>query len=260
LQIPVVNFGIFAGFDLDYQFRLLEPLLQEGDVILLSFEYSSYAFTGEMSANTRNYIMERDPEYFRAQNISAELQQIFTMGPGRMAGMVKAGILPTIERQRMYPTDKLNEFGDQTINRIENNSPNLPQPDRLEPENIAALIQENAASWAILSSFIEEMHTKKRVGFLATFPNTLFFPDYEKPEFIEFTAKIANFYNHQGVPVLGSAAEFMYPIQYLYDTVYHLNAPGVMKRSEQLAALLQSEPLIIELQTYWAAHPSQSGR
>lgn len=254
LEIPTVNFGIFAGFDLDYQIQLLKPLLHQGDIVVMSYEYSAYCFSGEMSPNTRNYIVERDLDYFYLQPLNVQLEQAFTMGPGRMVEMSRSAVLPPIKRKRLYPLEKMNPFGDQTINRIE--EANQEQVKRTTAFDVVKTCKAPIASWTVLENFIQSMKNERDIKFLATFPNTLKFKEYERKDFKTFMQEISDFYQKNRIPMLGSANEFTYPIELFYDSSYHLNAEGVKKRSERLAELLKDNLVVQEAQAYWKSNPS----
>ncbi|MGB7416195.1 MAG: hypothetical protein WA902_18470 [Thermosynechococcaceae cyanobacterium] len=252
LKVPTVNFGIFAGFDLDYQLQLLKPLLREGDIVVLAFEYPAYCFSGEMSSDTRNYIMERDPDFFTKQPLMVQLRQALTLGPGRMVQLGMSAVLPTIERQRLYPIERLNAFGDQMINREE--APNLRAIQRYKALDISKSCRGPSASWSILDQFSQSMKKEKNVALLATFPNTIDFQDYKKADFRNFTQKITAFYQTEQIEVLGSPQDFMYPIDFFYDTSYHLNGKGVKVRSERLSELLGQTSVVQSTQRYWREH------
>ncbi|MGF1601222.1 MAG: hypothetical protein ACFCU8_04245 [Thermosynechococcaceae cyanobacterium] len=252
LKVPTVNFGIFAGFDLDYQLQLLKPLLREGDIVVLTFEYSAYCFSGAMSSDTRNYIIERDANFFMKQPRWVQLRQVFTLGPGRMVQLGMSAMLPTIERQRLYPIERLNAFGDQMINREE--APKLREIKRYKALDVSQSCRGPSASWSILDQFSESMRKEKNVALLATFPNTIDFQDYKKADFRNFTEKITAFYQTENIEVLGSSQEFMYPIDFFYDTSYHLNGKGVKVRSERLSELLGQTSVVQSAQRYWREH------
>jgi hypothetical protein len=249
LKVPTVNFGIFAGFDLDYQLQLLKPLLREDDVVVLAFEYPAYCFSGEMSSDTRNYIIERDEAFFKSQPLMVQLRQAFTLGPGRMVELGMSAVLPSIERQRLYPIERLNAFGDQTINREE--APNLKEVKRYQAHDLRQMCRQPSTSWSILKEFAQSIQTEKNVALLATFPNTVNFKAYQEAEFRNFTQEITEFYQQQNIDVLGSPQEFMYPVDFFYDTSYHLNARGVEVRSERLAELLSQTSAVQSVQRYW---------
>ena len=48
------------------------------------------------------------------------------------------------------------------------------------------------------------------------------------------------------VEILGNPTSFMYPSNYFYDTLYHLNKIGRKKRTEDLASLIKKTPAMMK--------------
>ncbi|WP_461429933.1 hypothetical protein, partial [Ketobacter sp.] len=250
--VPTVNFGIWAGFDLVYQMHNIKEFLRDGDVVVFSFEYTNYDYPTRMSEGTRQYVMQRDESYFLEQPVMEQLNQIFTLGPEGFYKILAAALVPNVEVERAYPIEKINEFGDQTVNRVD-------KPDALKqriiknrgPDNFSHKVDNMDRGLTALADQIEVLRDKKEVKFLATYPNTIYFKEYEDGHLNQFEDKFEDFFEKKDIPVLGAARDFMYPKKYFYDTAYHLNNLGVEKRSKALAELLLKDGDIQKMRKYW---------
>jgi hypothetical protein len=77
------------------------------------------------------------------------------------------------------------------------------------------------------------------VTVLATFPNTLYKPQYDGSLVTESIQEIKDFYASQNIPVLGSAREAMLPESDFYDGIYHLTHAAAIERTERLLPYLK---------------------
>ncbi len=66
---------------------------------------------------------------------------------------------------------------------------------------------------------------------LATFPNTIYRPEYDQPQGEHAIKVITDFYTSQGVPVIGTAREAMLPSGEFFDTLFHLTLEGAQRRT-----------------------------
>ena len=63
---------------------------------------------------------------------------------------------------------------------------------------------------------------------------------YQKPTAIGVEARVRNFYQDLGVPLLGIQADWLYPDSHFYDTNYHLTEEAAQRHSHRLAARLRT--------------------
>jgi hypothetical protein len=79
------------------------------------------------------------------------------------------------------------------------------------------------------------------VTVLATFPNVVHRPEYDGANAREAIQMITDFYASQGVPVLGTAQDAMYPPAQFFEMPYHLTHD---------AAIMHTKKLMPELERY----------
>ena len=77
-----------------------------------------------------------------------------------------------------------------------------------------------------------------RITVFATWPNTLYFSEYDRNPVFE---DIANFYRALGVEIVGKPQDAMVTKEFLADTIYHLTASGIAMRTSKLIENLKSD-------------------
>ncbi len=91
--------------------------------------------------------------------------------------------------------------------------------------------------------FIEWAKENNALHVLATFPNIARNSEYKDPVVNEIERKLIEFYNSNGVPVVGTLRGTMFPEEDCYDTLYHLTSPVVERRTAELCQKIS--PLLI---------------
>jgi hypothetical protein len=237
LGIPPVNMAITDGVGLEYILYRTRPVVRSGDWILAPLEYSLYgkALGGERPVKACiDYVLAYDPDCFRAQKLTQKAKFIASLGTWRLSEGLLRIVFPfpkTLEEQSPLSLD---ENGDETDNigqKFDGVTNAL--------ENV--LLQEEALSATALrtlSGFIDDCE-KNGVRFFAAYPSLF----YDKAYLSETTRKkiavIEAFYASKNVPLLGTFEDFLYPLEDMYDTRYHLNAEGREKRTRQILELLK---------------------
>lgn len=74
---------------------------------------------------------------------------------------------------------------------------------------------------------------------LVTFPTTIRFDDYESEEFMDQVARIRTFVQENGGRVIGNPDDFLFSIEYFFNTNYHANEEGRKKSTDRLGDLLK---------------------
>jgi hypothetical protein len=240
LGLPTINFGTFAGFDIRYQLDVLEPLLKSGDTLILNWEYESYCYDGRVSAETLQYIFERDSKYYLSQNWISQLKQVYQMNGSDLVQSLISKLLPSSKRKRRYPTELVNEFGDQTVNRLAPVGKNSQESlATLGPIELGPVCGNSEALKELIADLAKKMN-KKGINLMATWPATISFKEYENSKYRSFFESIKGLYQKNSVPVLGKPEEYFYDQGFFFDTRYHLNKRGVERRTLALVKILRS--------------------
>jgi hypothetical protein len=78
-----------------------------------------------------------------------------------------------------------------------------------------------------------------RITLLAAFPAILQDPLYDRPEYVAYFRQITDFYQANGVPMVGTARDAMMPEDDIYDGILHLTHAGAIARTERLIPYLK---------------------
>lgn len=233
---PVVNMGLHAGFGGLFNSEIAKANIQEGDIVLLGYEYGWHG-----------------PGYFDTLGVD----------------LIMSGIDSKIEMYRYIPLDKwpeiigyLPEFckkkaqyvpseGTYSRSSFDENAHMILQREFIftyyeaQVETYGRLTLENVQiaedSKAYLQEFKEYVTGKgAKVYFIAP-------PLYEKAnntedavfnELVELTEK------EVGIDYISNPLDYMYTEEYIFDTIYHCNSEGAIKRTEQLIKDLEENAII----------------
>lgn len=241
---PTVNMAVHAGLRVDYPLYRIEKIARPGDTVLLVCEYEFYLDSLSYSSEIYDdYILARDPEVFR---------QMSLLGKIDMATRIPFKRLQTGWRNRRTPEhvrppsppyspytpispgiDCLDDNGDEIFNTVATQPP--PNPAMQIPSDVLSdgIPSEGTDGFKIMAVFLQWAHAH-HITVLATFPNIVYQPAYDEPNGQKTIETITRFYTSQGVPVIGTARQAMFPINQFFDTRYHLTHEAALERTEQL--------------------------
>jgi hypothetical protein len=235
-----VNMGTYAGWDTDYLLYWIEQTARPGDTVLLALEYQLYVKPLGSEPHD-DYVLARDPDYFRQLSLLARIDMATRVSFKRIQKGINIrqhGESPP----RPHPpyTDGasyIDGHGDETGNTaVDQTNPNIV-------EIVAPLIDGISTTHA---PGFDEVHRfvawakAHDVTLLATFPNVVQRPEYEGANAREAIQTIIGFYAAEGVPVIGTAQDAMYPPDQFFELPYHLTHDAAVMRTEKLVPGLKA--------------------
>ncbi|HBL14339.1 MAG TPA: hypothetical protein DD379_23720 [Cyanobacteria bacterium UBA11162] len=236
-KIPCVNGGTLLGLGPDYLFTVARSWLKPGDLVLLPLEYEQYQDNGIPTSDLIDYVLARDYNYLLSTDLVTKIRLIGGISYPRLTRGILAKIKPPQPQTTGFQSKTLNEYGDET---------NLQQSDiseemtkkvaAIKPMQIGGYISSSHGMDSI-AKFVKWCETN-HIKVVATWPNTIWFEDYNTPSKQELFRSIEHFYHTINVPVLGQPRDFMYDKSLFWDTIYHLNDRGVHHRTKQTIDLL----------------------
>ena len=241
---PTINMGTAVGLNLDYRFYRLEKILRPGDTVLLACEYESYTNSVDFET-TDDYVMGRDPEYFRQLSLLDKIYVATRVPFKRLQKgwrnrrtpehvLIKTAHSPYNPfSATYYPLD---DNGDEMLNTAADRPPPqflIGNLARQIPSLVNGIPSGNTKGFEMLTPFIEWAQAH-HLTVLATFPNVIYHPVYDGPNGQKAIQTITDFYASHGVPVVGTAREAMLPVDQFFDYMYHLTHQAALKRTERL--------------------------
>ena len=240
LKIPTVNYGVNAGLGY-YLFERAKKNLKKGDIVILPLEYRYYeshknVFENELAI----YLTGYDKEYIN--NSLSFLDKINLITQLRTRDLLRFSyqqiVPPNGEKQR-GSREKLDINGDILTNKIE---------DKKTDEELYAQVKDKVFSDLPLTDDADQKLSDfitwckaNNITVYATWPSYLCHNKVFSESDIEGINEIESFYQKHDVQILGNYSDFLYDVDWFYDTIYHLNERGKQKRTEHLLDLLRDK-------------------
>lgn len=239
LGVPAVNLGAQQGLQLRYILDQAREVARPGDRILLALEYDLYLDDGIPRFVQLDYIFSRDPDYLRRTSPWVALRLAMSPDAVRLWTGIQARFRPPVRVEGSYNSRTLNHRGDETNNVQERRSP-ADSTRVANAEPLPLYRSGESYAWGVLDDFLSWAEGAG-VSVAATWPATLYFPEYEQPEAV-LAGEIREFYRERGIEVVGSPQDFWYRSGDMYDTHYHLASQAARKNGRRLAELLREHP------------------
>lgn len=242
MNVPCLNAAINVGLGLEYTFHYAQSFAKPGDTILLPLEYELYYSSDAVNNVLVDYVFSRDPKYLDSLDLSERVDFFKGLGIERLL----VGLLSKLDEdanRRASRGSALNQNGDRTSNLASEMTAEhykrlqAARPFKVPPGFIQDSSNFNSYGFDQIKAFAEWCQ-RNNIRLIATWPNLMYFEEYQEQEYQIFFQKIRNFYASIEVPVVGKPYDSMYEQSLFYDTAYHLNDEGVRKRTHQLLKLL----------------------
>jgi len=231
LGMPVINMGLHAGLGLRYMVDEIIPYIREGDIVIIIPEYAHFI----------SISLDGRPSELGAV-IKLCRQCVSGIHTPTQIGNVVVGILSESEGDLLrvvedsgtgkpYSRDSFNRFGDNVAHL------NLPVPGNQGARitDLSVLTPNPAIKFLNYS----QEHIKEkgaRVFFMfPSIPET----DYKTAE-KDFLFLQELLQTELDIPILGTIQDFVFPEDFFYDTIYHLNGVGRSYRTSRMIELISA--------------------
>jgi hypothetical protein len=246
LNYPTVNLGTHASLGLPYMCHLTKQAAKPGDTVVLAFEYNTYNFgLVRRDAVFVDYLLARDPAYFRALPLTAKFEIAMMTTFPRLRKGIQNRFRPegTPPPDSIYHSSQLNMYGDQLGNDATNRPANVPGLYKRDGV-LARGLPKGLPAFESIKEFMSWARANQ-VRVFATYPNVMDNPGYKTALAQKALQRIRDAYAELQVPMIGSFEESLMPASAFLDTYYHLTREGARERTERLiphlAAVLERE-------------------
>lgn len=234
LNINSMNFGCMVGLGPEILFENAKEFLKPGDTVVLCWEYETYRF------HRRN----RNLNYLGLM-----------MGPQKNV-FDKIPLLDRLYLKLYFPFNLVrfslfsilsstHDLGDiykcgwsfDDLGNVTSNIGTVTSKAELENSPLTPLISEHEIhqDLTIIVNKILDFADKNKIKIYATWPNTYRNSSYKTNNLVATNLETYKFFwKKLGVEVLGEPEDAMFPIEYFYDSVYHLNRKGTELRTLKL--------------------------
>ncbi|MEI6673588.1 MAG: hypothetical protein WCO57_00265 [Verrucomicrobiota bacterium] len=247
LGVPTLNAATHAALGMAYLLENGKHALRPGDTVILvpEFEILDYGEAKRSvwaSSMYVDYILARDPDYYRKLSLSDQIEIALMMPLKRLvtglAGRDKPE--PTIRYAAYdaYDPARVDAHGDMTGHTAQRRPAACPPRDERVCEPLVSGLPANASGLPLLVGFCR-WATENRIRVLAGFPNTADQPCYDTPCAIALETRLREFFAAQGVPLIGSLHDALMPPAEFFDSNYHPTEEASVQRTIRLAAQLK---------------------
>ena len=245
LHVPSVNYGTHAALPLDYLIDRWKSALDPGDLLVLSLEWSFLDHdTDEVNAVFAGYMLGGDPGYFFEMGWRTQAQIILTTPPGRLLLPLYLSRKENQQMQAVYREWILayyvNKFGDYFWN-------DASRSDRAHLEELQAAAVRKGHSldkatadtpfWRTLANFAA-WAKKRDITVVFAAPSVLENSEMDGPKSRKFFEAAEAHYRAIGIPVISPQSGNFYPLELMFDSIYHPNADGSRERTKRLILAL----------------------
>lgn len=238
--VRTVNLGTHAGLGADYLLYWAKQTARPDDTVLLILEYELYA-GGEASEVHDDYVLARDPAYFCQLSMFDRIDLATRISWKRLWKGLNIRRHGETEPRPHPPytqgANYIDAFGDETGNTAIGQPPAHSEMAQLAKPLLEGYPSTNMAGFEAVRRFLQWARWN-RVVVLATFPNLVHRPEYDGPVARDAEKTIMDFYQGQGVPVIGTAEGAMFPSDQYFEVPYHLSRGAAVVRTQRLAPSL----------------------
>lgn len=226
--LSIVNMGLQRGLGLPYMLKELKGKIKETDIVILCLEYDFY-YDKQLDGYTPLFMLENKLNNFHYFNNHDDLLRIITFTPKFLQIKMNSIFFNTNTiKNPVYNKDAFNEYGD-VISHMD---------VKQKPQNLNYNVFDldyNTKSIRLINDFVSENPQAKIYTVFPSFIESVYNKKQKKIE--KLNAFISTRLN---TTFIGEPNTFVFPDQYFFDSVYHLNKEGRKMRSEKLAELINS--------------------
>lgn len=227
---PTINLGTHAGLGSRYLLHIAEESAKPGDTVLLIMEYD----LADTTYFTDDYIISVDNDYLWKLPLLEKINLAIRVPYKRLDITKRKPPTPRpANPENITPytmgVETIDDYGDEIYNLKTQYTP--PHPEAMKSGRpVLSIDGHKFVAYIDFCQWAKANH----VTVLATYPNLIYQPEYDQPTAQAELKVVKDFYASQGVPVLGTPREAMFPEDQFYDTVYHLLHSAAIERTNRL--------------------------
>jgi hypothetical protein len=232
--IETVNMGTFAGLGLPYILYRVQPIVRQDDIVVLSPEYQILALSEAAPRYARTYCALSDPAYLLHIPPQEAIKVAFQI-PYREI-IAETLLARHGAKSSGYRIEDVSQRGDEQSNEVDR-TPEDKLAKVKKDLGLNPIFDPSAPAWASMAEF---MGTARKRGARLYFawPGIAENPVFASERYKKFFGMLQHHVEGMGIEVISSPSDFFLPIDEMYDTQYHPNGRGKLRRTERLLASL----------------------
>lgn len=237
---PTVNFGLHAALPLYYLLNEAKGALCEGDTLILSLEWQ--VFTQDETNLTEvfvGYLLGDDPKGFRKLKDGAQWEVILASKASRILLPIRFSEDQSEWFQWVTDGWVAKEFFNDRGDYLKNTERDRGEYQRKVIENMPPMlpgyfkINFKSLNWSRFKKFLKWCHGKD-IRVLYVFPPMMDIPEHRLPEVKADVQIFAKALEAEGVTIVLTQEESLYPKDWFFDSFYHLTSDARKRRTDQL--------------------------
>lgn len=244
LGMPVVNMGLYARLGLRYMLAQAKPYIAANDLVVIVPEYDQFYgdfADGDFTLNTALLYAPTDRIGDFAESYSlidvVLRPRVENARRSFMQGLAGAfGV-----RDKYFPPDTAPLYSRRAFNAYGDMVAHLGRPG-LNPDSI--FVGPMPALAGFNSEIVADLNKFGRVARARGARTRFLFPSYIDRAYAINSARIdslrVRLAEQMNVPIVGTAADFVFPSAMFFDTRYHLNEEGRRVRTLRMIEVLRS--------------------
>lgn len=241
LGYSIVNFGTHAAYGLRFMLDIIKQGLQPGDIIIIIPEYELF-FMGVDGHETMAELILAYPEALKYMKTIGQIQNIIEVFPRIME--IKEEVLYSKPKPHgVYSRGGFNIFGD-VISHLGKQNHQI-DVDKSNPFYADPAISPSVEKAVFLLNDFIDIARQKGVGVYFMYPallDQMFF--YFEDSIIPLSQKLEKEIH---APIISKPHESVFPIEFFFDTVYHLNMQGREKFTQLVLEKISKHILNISI-------------
>ncbi len=228
--IETVNLAVSGGFSLQFNFDYAKPLLNPGDIVILSLPTN---VIGDANPFGFKYDYHYFRLYDRAKLLSFSMMDLlkFPWETNLLDSLTTTiTYVSRLVFKGHYTPDELTSRGDYA-------ACTTPYSGPLEAFVANGEQLTNTASWKLIQKYRDEFK-ERGIDFYFAWGARLNMPEYKSEAWNQFMDGIETSIDQSGIKTLGDIREFLYDSSSFCNSPFHLNFEGAKVRSLQVAANL----------------------
>jgi hypothetical protein len=228
LDMPVFNFGTNASVYY-HIFTLSKEILKKDDIVIANIEYPLFFCkkkTAFSPVRIGELYMINSQEYSKRVSFLEKLNLKLLTGRDFVA-WINNNSFP--DRDELPDSSEtINQNGDSKVNTVENTDLTVLKglvTDPIEFDNRRVQNFPETDCFEEIVKFKDWCH-ENEIQFYLSFPTVVKFDEYSNNEYQEIFQKIITESEKAGIDIIGKPNDFMYPIDFFYNSGYHLNSKG----------------------------------
>ena len=238
LGVPVVNMGLVAALGLEFMLKEIRGSVGPGDVVLLSPEYDFGG--GGRDLQVLRQLLELRPESARFVSVRDWTKDfadtaVNWYGAYLQRAVLKRGMTTEVEEGGF----RRDGFDDANCYVAHHGRPSPILTNAIEGKLIVKTVVHPLENhvFEMLAEFVAHCG---RAGAICVYSCPPQPPDLQKTNIPATQKLVEQLKRVEGLIIIDSPEEHIYPLEQFYDTQYHLTKEGAVRRSRFIAERLQA--------------------